>query len=83
MKTQIVQIGNSQGLRIPKLLLEESGIKGPVELEICPEGILIRNVTKPRANWDEQFRCLAELDDDHPITDVNATSEFEAREWQW
>ena len=33
MKTQIIQIGNSQGIRIPKVLLEESGISGEVDLE--------------------------------------------------
>ena len=44
MKAQIVQIGNSKGIRIPKVLLEESGIRGDVELEICADGILIRNV---------------------------------------
>ena len=42
MKAQIIRIGNSQGIRIPKALLEESGIKGEVELVLADEGILIR-----------------------------------------
>jgi antitoxin MazE len=83
MKAQIVQIGNSQGIRIPKVLLEESGIQGEVDLEICEEGILIRNVSKPRAEWDRQFKAFGEADDDVPADDVSVLSEFESREWQW
>jgi antitoxin MazE len=82
MKAQVVQIGNSQGIRIPKVLLEESGIKGEVELEICPDGILIRNISKPRSDWDTKFRSLAEHDDDLPAAE-QPSSEFEAKEWQW
>lgn len=83
MKAQIVQIGNSQGLRIPKILLEESGIKGEVELEIHADGILIRNVSKPRADWDKKFELLRDHDDDVPVAESQANSHFEAKEWQW
>lgn len=81
MKTQIIQIGNSQGLRIPKVLLEESRISGEVDLELHPDGILIRNVQKPRAGWAEAFRAMAENeDDDLAADDANA---FDKKEWQW
>ena len=82
MKTQIIQIGNSQGIRIPKVLLEESKISGDVDLELHPEGILIRNAHVPRAGWDEQFKAMAENEDDELIDGSSAT-EFEKREWQW
>jgi antitoxin MazE len=83
MKAQIVQIGNSQGVRIPKVLLEESGIRGDVDLEICPDGILIRNISKPRSDWDIKFMALVEHDDDVAAADVPASSQFETSEWQW
>jgi antitoxin MazE len=83
MKAQIVQIGNSQGLRIPKVLLEESGIKGEVELELCQDGILIRNIRKPRSDWDARFQRFAEHDDDAPAASIEPQSDFETREWQW
>jgi antitoxin MazE len=82
MKTQIIQIGNSQGIRIPKILLEESKIAGEVELELTEDGILIRNLSKPRANWEEIFRVLSEHDDDQAL-DGNAPTKFERKEWQW
>ena len=82
MKAQIIQIGNSQGVRIPKTLLEDSRITGEVELELHPDGILIKNVKKPRAGWDDAFRSMAENDDDEVANDAQPT-EFEKTEWQW
>ncbi len=34
MLTTIISIGNSKGVRIPKVLLEESGLENEVELEV-------------------------------------------------
>ncbi len=82
MKTQIIQIGNSQGIRIPKVLLEESRIKGDVDVELHPDGILIRNAQKPRAGWDEAFKTMSENEDDE-LTGGDASTQFETKEWQW
>lgn len=81
MKAQIIQIGNSQGIRIPKVMLEESGISGEVDVELHPDGILIRNAQKPRAGWDEAFKTLAENDEE--LLSNEGTTEFEKKEWQW
>ncbi|OGM20327.1 hypothetical protein A2714_04755 [Candidatus Woesebacteria bacterium RIFCSPHIGHO2_01_FULL_38_9] len=34
MITTIISIGNSRGIRIPKILLDESGLDNEVELEV-------------------------------------------------
>lgn len=81
MRSQIIQIGNSQGIRIPKILLEQSGISGEVEIDVSDRGILIRNAATPRSGWDEAFRTIAENDADDTVESV--PNEFEEREWQW
>jgi antitoxin MazE len=82
MKAQIIQIGNSQGIRIPKVLLEETGISGEVELESSPDGIVIRNIKKPRGDWEDRFKSLAESDDDLAV-DPDGSSRFDSAEWKW
>lgn len=82
MKAQIIQIGNSQGIRIPKMLLEESRIIGEVDLELHPDGILIRNAQKPRSGWDDAFKAAADADDDELAGEGVKTS-FDKKEWQW
>lgn len=46
MKTNIIPIGNSRGVRIPKPLLEESGLTGEVELRVR-EGEIRITAPKP------------------------------------
>lgn len=81
MKAQIIRIGNSQGVRIPKTLIEDGKLSGEVELELHEDGILIRSLQKPRANWDAAFKSVADIDDDQPI--VESHTDFEKKEWQW
>jgi antitoxin MazE len=82
MKTQIVTIGNSQGIRIPKLLLEQSSLESEVELEVCNDGILIRPAKRIRDGWDAEFKLMSESDDDELIDDDLHTA-FDRKKWQW
>ncbi len=82
MKAQIIQIGNSQGIRIPKVLLEETKMSGEVDLAAVAEGILIRNISKPRSDWERMFSELIESDDDAVQFDSPAGN-FELKDWQW
>ena len=82
MKAQIIQIGNSQGIRIPKMMLEETGLSGEVELQAHPDGLLIRSVQKPRGTWDAEFKALADGDDDQVLSTESATR-FDSKEWKW
>jgi antitoxin MazE len=34
MKTKVIKIGNSKGVRIPRHILEQSGLKNEVEIEV-------------------------------------------------
>ena len=81
MKAQIIQIGNSQGIRIPKSVLEETKLSGEVELEVTPEGLLIRNIKRPRGDWEAAFKSLADADDDIQLNEANTG--FTRKEWQW
>jgi len=49
MKAKIVKIGNSQGVRIPKPLLQEAGISGPVEIRVVDDGVLLSPIEEPDA----------------------------------
>lgn len=81
MKAQIIKIGNSHGIRIPKAVLEETRMSGDVELEVTPEGILIRNINKPRSGWDAAFKALGDGDDDLALR--RPSTGFEKKDWQW
>ena len=60
MKAQIIKIGNSRGIRIPKPVLAESNLDGEVELEVIDEGLLIKSTNPPRHGWEKAFQAMAE-----------------------
>ena len=82
IQTQIVKIDNSQGIRIPRSLLEQIGISEAVEIEVQGDRIVIRAAIKPRVGWEEAFAKMAEQHDDVLLDDVT-TTEWEELEWQW
>lgn len=84
MRARIVKIGNSQGIRIPKPLLEQTGISDDVELEVKQNQIIIRPVSNPRAGWDDAFEAMAKMGDDEIIDEIeNISHSWDDNEWQW
>jgi antitoxin MazE len=83
LKTRIVRIGNSQGIRIPKPLLEQSGLGEEVELEVRSDEIVIRAASRARAGWDEAFQGMAAKGDDALIDPEAAATEWDDGEWTW
>jgi antitoxin MazE len=82
IRTRIIRIGNSQGIRIPKILLEQSGIHTEMEIEVQGDQITIRQAPQSRVRWDEAFAAMAEQQDDTLLDDANATS-WDQTEWEW
>lgn len=84
MKASIVRIGNSQGIRIPKVVLEQTQLKGEVELEVRDRQILIHAVTKPRQDWDRKFRIMAEKGDDKLLdSEAISLTSWDKEGWEW
>ena len=84
MKTRIVRIGNSRGVRIPKLLLEQTGLDDEVTIEAEGTCLTIRPGSRPRAGWDDAFRAMAASGDDTPLDgDVVHTTTWDDQEWEW
>jgi len=84
MRARIIKIGNSQGIRIPKPLLEQIGIGEDVELEVEDNRIVIQPVLNPRENWEEAFKRMAANGDDALLLDDNDLAHsWDEEEWQW
>ena len=84
MRARVVKIGNSQGIRIPKLLLDQTGIMDDVELVVEKSQIIIRPITNPRSLWDNAFRTMAKNGHDTLIDGNDKISHsWDDEEWQW
>jgi antitoxin MazE len=84
VKTRLVKIGNSQGIRIPKVLLDQVGLKNDIEVEVHDDHLVLRAARRPREGWDEQFRHMAEHDEDELLDkNVRSGSSWDEEEWTW
>ncbi len=81
MKASIIQIGNSQGLRIPKAILEQCGFGSEVELEVHDKKLLIKPHVSARKNWAKSFEKMAQNGDDQLLE--FPTSQWAEEEWEW
>ena len=82
IRTRIIKIGNSQGVRIPKPLIEQSGLQSDVEILVEGDQITIRNVASNRNGWAEAFATMAQQQDDTLLAEPTAT-DWEQSEWEW
>ena len=84
MKTTLVRIGNSQGIRIPKPFIEQCGFKRDVDLDIRGNELIIHAHCRPRMGWESAFQQMAQRGDDH-LADGALTGQtsWDDAEWEW
>jgi len=83
MKSSLVRIGNSRGVRIPKLLLEQTGLNGAVEIHAENDKLVIGPARKPREGWAAAFRQMTERGDDRLLDAAPRLTQWDQDEWEW
>lgn len=83
IKTRLIKIGNSHGVRIPKVVRDQIGLTDAIELEIQGAHLVIRSSSAPRAAWADQFRQMAEQHDDALLDPDMPTTSWDETEWEW
>lgn len=84
MRTRLIRIGKSQGVRIPNRLIEQAALDGELEMFVENDALVIKRVRKPREGWAESFAEMARRGDDALLDDPAQTpNAWDAEEWQW
>jgi antitoxin MazE len=85
MKVDIIKIGNSRGIRLPKAVLEQAGLESEAELEVRGREVVIRAPKrKPREGWVEAIRAaIAEHGEPELLIPDTLENEFDETEWTW
>jgi antitoxin MazE len=82
MKTRLVRIGNSRGVRIPKPLIEQAGLTEDVELTVRDGAVVIEPATASRSGWADAAKRMRERDDDL-LLDPPSPTNFDEKDWKW
>ena len=82
MKVNIVSIGNSKGIRIPKSILDQCSFDREAELEVQNNKLVIKPVKrKVREGWDKSFKLMHARKED--VLAVNDSLDLEMENWEW
>jgi len=55
----LVKIGNSQGIRIPKPLIQQAHLEGKeLDIQVVNQGILVTPSKKPREDWEKTIEAI-------------------------
>ena len=82
MKTRLVKIGNSHGIRIPKPVIDQIGLGGELDMLVKKDALVIRSRRRPRAGWAEAFAAMHRAGDDR-LLDETTASRWDEEEWEW
>jgi antitoxin MazE len=83
IKTELVRIGNSRGIRIPKPIIEQCGLGDTVQLRIENDCLVIVPERNPRHGWKEAFQAAGAAREDELLLEDSRPSEFDRKEWKW
>ena len=82
MKVNIISIGNSKGIRIPRAILEQCNLNDEALIEVKNNVLFIKPVKKkPRKGWEKAFKSMHDRKEDALF--IDDTADIEIKDWVW
>jgi len=79
VKVNIISIGNSKGIRIPKILLEQIHLNKEADLVVEGSKLVIRPIKKAREGWNKAFKSMHNRKEDSLF--IEDTLDLEMKNW--
>jgi antitoxin MazE len=84
VRIELIRIGNSRGVRIPKSIIDQCGFGDSVELLVEDGRAILARDPKPRDGWKEALAAAREsIAGDELLLDGIPEDEFDRNEWTW
>ena len=84
MRNHLIEIDNFRGIRIPKSLLEISGLENEIEMKVQGSSLVLKAPEHPRAHCEEAFPKDTTNELDVEEEEWSAfTNDFDEEEWKW
>jgi antitoxin MazE len=83
LRTELIRIGNSRGVRIPKPLIEQCGFTDVVELRVENDRLIVSPERKVRQGWADAFRAAEQVESDELLLENVPPNKFDLKDWRW
>jgi antitoxin MazE len=82
IRSKVVKIGNSRGVRIPSTILHQLGLIDEVELKVEGNHLIVEAIDRTRKDWELRFEEMTKKGDDL-LLDQAFTTKWDEEEWSW
>lgn len=84
LRTHLVKIGNSHGIRIPKSVIQQINIVDEIDIEVKRDCLILKPAGNPRSNWLAMFKAAGKNDLSKEDLDwVSPDPSTDDEEWTW
>jgi len=89
MRLKLIQIGNSQGVRLSQSLIKQCGFKNSVEVQLLDHCLILKASKESRQEWDHLFEVECKHTGEDSLKDIENADFLEAKnlwdqdEWEW
>jgi antitoxin MazE len=80
MKSNLIKIGNSKGVRITSSIIRECELGNEVEIKVVDKKLIIEALKEPRSNWNSSFEKMHKNNEDKLIAED--CHDFD-KDWEW
>ena len=83
MKVNLISIGNSKGVRLPKSVIRECGFGEQVEMRVTKGVVVLATAHALREGWNNAFEGMAASGDDALHLPDTLSHDWDEEEWEW
>ena len=80
MRTKLIKIGNSKGVRITSNIIKECELGNEIEIKVLDKKVIIEAIREPRSNWNNNFEKMHKNKEDVLINE--SSNDFD-KDWEW
>jgi antitoxin MazE len=80
MKSNLIKIGNSKGVRITSNIIKECELGNEIEIKVVDKKVIIEAIKEPRSNWNTNFEKMHKNNEDILISE--SRNDFD-KDWEW
>lgn len=79
----LIRIGNSFGVRIPQVIIQQIGFEKNMNLvfKVTEDGLLISSEKQARKGWEQKFKSSKRSKNSPLLGEFS--NEFDKDEWEW
>jgi len=80
MRTNLIKIGNSKGVRITSNIIKECELGNEIEIKVLDKKVIIEAIREPRSDWNSSFEKMHKNKEDLLINE--SSNDFD-KDWEW